>query len=161
MLIFEISGTVYVLAFRETLASEDSDLEFLGKFSFPKKESMTEEQIIELATAPRSPYDSESATGAVVAKHTDYSTLKPESQEDKQLGDFHRITLLYKKDGFLNRFLISGSPAGQYEIIEECRLEKVEEVVEEVFTETKVTVTGETVLITNDVEKVKEDTTAK
>ena len=65
---------------------------------------------------------------------------------------------MFTADGFRNRFLIGGAPSGEYEIIEECRLEKVKEV----YTETKVTVTGETTMSTNDIVKViKEDQTAK
>lgn len=157
VLIFEVASTIYVLAFRASLPHDDS-LSFLGKFSFPKEESMTEQDIIAKATAVRLSFDSEAAFNAITSKHDDYTGLKAQSEEAVQLGDYLRISYVINKEGFLNRFLISGSAAGQYEIIEECRLEKVKET----HTETKVTVTGETLISTNDVEKVvKEDKTAK
>ena len=156
VLIFEVSGTIHVLSFRSSLA--DGSLTFLGKFSFAKDKSMTEQEIITKATAVRLSFDSEAAFGAITTKNTDYTGLKAQSEEAVQLGDFLRITYVVDKDGYLNRFLVSGSAAGQYEVIEECRLEKVKET----HTETKVTVTGETLISTNDVEKVvKEDKTAK
>ena len=157
MVVFEVSNTIYVLAFRASLTDNDN-IDFLGKFSFPKEEQMTEQDIITRATAVRSEFDSQSAYSAIAAKHEEYKGLEAQSQEVVQLGDFLRISYVIKKDDYLNRFLISGSPAGQYEVIEECRLEKVKEV----HTETKVIVTGETVMSTNDVDKVvKEDKAAK
>lgn len=156
LVVYESEGTIFVFAFRSAVAN-DEDVTFLGKFSF-SRDALTDKQVLEKATAVRSAYKEESALSAIVEKHSSYAGLAPEQTEVKQLGDYTRAAFVFTVDGFRNRFLVDGSPAGAYEIIEECRLEKTKDV----YTETKVSVTGETSVATNDVVRVvKEDQTAK
>lgn len=156
LVVYESEGTVFAFAFRSAV-SADEDAAFLGKTSFARV-AMSDKEVVEKATALRSTYSHENALAAIVSKHSSYAGLVPEQTEVKQLGDFTRAAFVFTVDGFRNRFLVGGAPSGSYEIIEECRLEKSKEV----YTETKVSVTGETSIATNDVVRVvKEDQTAK
>lgn len=119
---------------------------------------MTEQDIISKATTLRSQLNEGLSWEAITNLHPNYASVKADIVESKQLGDSIRTSYVFVADGFLNRILVGGEPNGKYEVIEECRLEKVKPTI----TETKVTLTGETQVFSNDVEKiVKEDTTAK
>lgn len=158
ILIYELGTSVFTFAFRAALVGEEPAVEFLGKFSFPKESSMTMKEIISKATAPRSTFDIQSALSAIVAKHSSYEGLKPVSQEISQVGDFLRGALIFVVNKNVNRFLVSGSLAGQYDLIEECLLEETKEV----HTEVIETVTEQVVVVTTDVQNaIEKDTTTR
>ncbi len=161
ILIYEFGTSIFTFAFRLPLTAgheQEPEIEFLGKFSFPKESSMTTKAIIEKATAPRTTFDTQAALSAIVAAHGSYNGLKPISQEVTQMGDFLRGSLVFNVDSNVNRFLVSGSPAGQYDIIEECLLEETKEVQTEIIE----TVTNQVVVVTTDVENaIKQDATTK
>jgi len=58
--------------------------------------------------------------------HPSYATLKPESVDVKQLGDYVRASFVFVADGFSNRVIIEKAPTGAYSVIEECRLEPIQ-----------------------------------
>ena len=146
---------------------DENKFDFLGKYSFTKEEGMTEQALIEKATALRSPFDQTAALGAITALHSSYEGLAPSSVSLTQLGDEVRGSIVILKDDSLNRFLVATSASSssesstespKYKVIEECIIEKIKPT----HTETKVTVTGEKMSITNDIEKiVKEDKVVK
>lgn len=121
---------------------------------------MSNQDILEKSTLlkPETNFEENVAWKVITDLHPSYVTLKPESVDVKQLGDYVRASFVFVSDGFSNRVIIEKSPAGTYDIIEECRLEPIERT----ETVTKVTTTGQTEMITNDIEKVtKNDETIK
>ena len=149
---------IYVFAFR--LNRDQDSFDYLGKYSFAKEDTMTEKDIISKATQVRGSFDEEKALNSIVSLHEDYAGLKPSSVSLTQLGEEVRGSIVIVNNDYLNRFLVATSSSGssKYKVIEECQIEKIKPI----QTETKVTVTGETSIITNDIEKIiKEDKTAK
>lgn len=158
VLILESNNVIYVFAFR--LIKDQEKFDYLGKHSFTKEDGMTEKDIISKATEVRSPFDQEKALASIVNLHESYAGLKPSSVSLTQLGDEVRGSIVIINNDYLNRFLVatkSGSSStsensenSKYKVIEECQIEKIKST----HTETKVTVTGETSVLTNDIEKL-------